>query len=410
MNSNATMRKLGLLGALYLSQGLPYGFFTQSLPVMMRQTGRSLEEIGLASLLAIPWALKFLWAPWVDRHGWRGFGLRKSWIVPLQLLTALVLACAAWLDPRDQFSSLLGVVLVVNALSATQDIATDGLAVDMLSHEERGLANGLQVGAYRLGMVLGGGVLLILFSQLGWKASFLAMSATIVVATVPTWLHQERTAAVSPEAARAPRPMHFLRLRGTWPLLTMLFVFKFGDAMATTMLRPFMADHGLGLEDVGWLLGTVGFVAGLLGALAGGWLAGAIRRRTALLLSAGVQAFALAAYALVALQWPGSFAFAWVVAAEHAAGGMATAALFTCMMDWCRPGSGGSDYTAQASTVVIASGVAAAFSGFSAHHLGYAGHFTVAFGLGLVSLLAVLGLFPSSAPTAPRVNGAVRCA
>lgn len=386
-----TGAKLGLLGALYLSQGLPYGFFTQALPVMMRKSGRSLEEIGLASLLALPWALKFLWAPWVDR-----FGLRKSWIVPLQLLCAVILAGAGWLEPGENFAGLFAVVLLVNAVCATQDIATDGLAVDLLAPHERGLANGLQVGGYRLGMVLGGGVLLIFFTHLGWRSAFLLMAMAIVAATVPVWLHAEPPRALEGETNdRAP---HFLSLDGAWPLLLMIFVFKFGEALATTMLRPFMADHGMGLEDVGWMLGTIGFIAGLLGALTGGWISGRLQRKRALVLSASVQALSLGSYVLIASTFPERSALALVVAAEHFGGGMATAALFTCMMDWSRPRQGGADYTVQASTVVIATGLAAALSGFTAQRLGYVGHFALAFALSVGAIGAVLTLFPRVVP------------
>ena len=87
-----TRHKLALLGALYLSQGLPYGFFTQALPALLRQLGRSLPEIGAASLLALPWALKFLWAPLVDRYWSARLGRRRSWILPLQALTAAFMA------------------------------------------------------------------------------------------------------------------------------------------------------------------------------------------------------------------------------------------------------------------------------------------------------------------------------
>ena len=154
-------RRLGLLGTLYLSQGLPFGFFTQALPLIMRKRGMSLESIGLSSLLALPWALKFVWSPYVDRYG-----TRKSWILPLQLLTALTLVGTA--IARDAFAVVLASVLLTNLLCATQDIATDGLAVDMLANEERGLANGVQVAGYRVGMILGGGVLLIFHERLGW--------------------------------------------------------------------------------------------------------------------------------------------------------------------------------------------------------------------------------------------------
>ncbi len=178
----------------------------------------------------------------------------------------------------------------------------------------------------------------------------------------------------------------------------MLFLFKFGEALATTMLRPFMADHGMSLEEVGWMLGTVGFVAGLLGALMGGWVAGRLPRKNALLLCASVQALSLGTYVVVASSFPEKSTLARVVAAEHFGGGMATAALFTCMMDWCRPGQSGADYTVQASTVVIATGLAAALSGFSAHRLGYVGHFALAFVLSLAAIASVAVLFPAAVP------------
>lgn len=395
--TRATAQKLGLLGALYLSQGLPYGFFTQALPVMMRQSGRSLEQIGLASLLAIPWALKFVWAPQVDQHGSREFGLRKSWIVPLQIVTALVLATAGFLEPKTQFDGLFAIVLLVNALAATQDIATDGLAVDILDTQERGLANGLQVGGYRLGMVLGGGVILIFYSYLGWRTSFFCMAAAILLATVPIAFHREVPAPGAFE--REAKSLHFLQLKGAWPLLALLFVFKFGESLASTMLRPFMTDHGLTLLDVGWMLGTVGFAAGLFGALLGGYLAGRLPRKQALIVCAIAQACTLASYVIVSLGLPGKLTLAAVVGAEHAGSGMATAALFTCMMDWCRPGHSGSDYTVQASTVVISTSTAAALSGWTAHQLGYTGNFALAFAMGLVALAAIFVRFPQGAPT-----------
>jgi MFS transporter, PAT family, beta-lactamase induction signal transducer AmpG len=402
MKFQSTSAKLLLLGALYLSQGLPFGFFTQALPVMMRQSGRSLEAIGLTSLLALPWALKFLWAPWVDRHRLAAFGRRKSWIVPLQLGTALVLALSAWVTPQVSLGAVFSVVLLINALSATQDIATDGLAVELLEAHERGLANGLQVAGYRLGMVLGGGVILIFFSRLGWHSSFLAMSGLVLLATVPIVLFREQDTLSHVEAEPLGEAVHFLKLSGAWPLLALLFLFKFGEALAAAMLRPFLTDHALSLEDIGWLLGTVGFLASFLGAMFGGFLSGTLARRTALQLGALAQVVTLALYVWMASRFPDKPMLAVIVGIEHFGSSVATAALFTCMMDWSRKTHSGSDYTVQASTVVIASGVAASFSGFSARHLGYSGHFTLSLILTAAAWLAVVRWFPTKAPHEPR--------
>jgi RhtX/FptX family siderophore transporter len=389
--------KLGLLGCLYFSQGLPFGFFMQALPVMLRKHGFSLGQIGLTSLLVVPWALKFLWAPAIDRFWIARFGRRRSWIVPLQLATVAMLAVLASSASRSM-PALLTAVLVLNLLAATQDIATDGLAIDLLAPSERGAANGLQVAGYRVGMVVGGGALLILQDRLGPSRTFLAMAALTALATVP--ILAAREPARPPAGAPVPGGglPHFLRRPGAFRLLLLVFVYKAGDAFATGMLRPFLVDAGLSLTDIGWLLGTVGFVAGLVGALAGGFAVTRVGRRTALSLFALLQAIAVAGYAVLALSKPGQVPLYAVCAAEHFAGGMATAALFTCMMDWCSPDAGATDYTVQASTVVIATAAASAVAGFSAQALGYFGHFCLATVLALFAVVAVRLLFPS--PTA----------
>jgi RhtX/FptX family siderophore transporter len=378
-------KKLGLLGSLYFSQGLPYGFFTQALPLLMRARGYSLESIGLSSLLAAPWALKFVWSPLVDR-----WGMRRAWILPLQLLTAATLVVTS--VGQDDFRLVLASVLVTNLFCATQDIATDGLAVDMLTGEERGLANGVQVAGYRVGMIVGGGVLLILHEELRWTRTFLLMAAIVVLASVPIGV------ATEPPRAREVRPpihfFHFFRRPGVWRILAVVLTYKVAEAFAAGMLRPFLADCGMTLEDVGWMLGTVGFVAGLLGAMTGGALVNRLGRRRALIVFGLFQTASVALYAIAALRVPGKPTLTALAAVEHFASGSATASLFTANMDWSRKETSATDYTVQASAIVMANGVAATFSGFSAAHLGYAGHFALAAAIGVVSLLPVLLWFP----------------
>lgn len=390
---------LGLLGTLYFSQGLPFGFFTQALPVLMRDQGYSLGEIGLSSLLAAPWAIKFLWAPLVDRYGSPAFGRRKSWIIPLQLASATVLFALGWQQPATTLRALFYAVFIVNLLSATQDIATDGLAVERLSSEERGLANGLQVAGYRLGMIIGGGLLLIIYKYLGWQLTFTSMALMILAASLPALLMREYPSnpPVSTESA-APSLLfgrdHFLRQPGALRVLAVIVTFKLGDAFAVGMIRPFLKDLGLTLADIGWLLGTVGFMGGLLGALAGGAMVNLLGRQRALVGFGFAQMLAVLGYAYAAYQPVDRAVLFFICGGEHFVGGMATAALFTCMMDWSRPHTGGTDYTVQASAVVIATGVATIVSGFSAQRLGYLGHFLLATLLALVSLIIVMALFP----------------
>src|SRR6476619_2165950 len=130
--------RLALLGTLYFSQGLPFGFFTLALPIVLRQRGTDLATIGASTVLLLPWALKFVWGPLVDRYG-----SRRAWILPLQLGTVVTLAALALVDPSADIGALVIGMAVVTLLASTQDVATDALAVALLPDEDRGIGNGL---------------------------------------------------------------------------------------------------------------------------------------------------------------------------------------------------------------------------------------------------------------------------
>ncbi|MDY7093802.1 MAG: MFS transporter [Acidobacteriota bacterium] len=412
------LRKFTLLTSLYLSQGLPYGFFRQALPVLLRQQGVSLAHVGLSNLLALPWALKFLWAPLVDRVGWRRLGLRRSWILPLQGLAILTLLAMGFLDAATQLELVLAGILLINLFAATQDIATDGLAVGLLSHAERGLGNSIQVAAYRVGMVVGGGFLLILIDWLGWTSLFWVMAALLTAASVPIVLYREpscdsgRASQATPqdrlcdsgrasqdEEEEAPqRPgfwdfLEILRRPGMAWWLLLLLLFKGGDNLTTGMLNPFLVDLGLSAGDIGSLVGLAGFAAGLVGALAGGWWVVRLGRVRGLVTAGLLQALGAAGYAVPALfaasvpalaSLPALYGFCIL---EHFTGSLVTVTLFTMMMDVSRVRTAGSDYTLQASVVVVAQLGGRSLSGFSAEALGYAGNFLAS---GLISVLGAL--------------------
>lgn len=465
-----------LLTALYFAQGLPFGFFVQALPVVLRTRGYDLETIGLTALLALPWALKFLWAPLVD-----GWGTRRGWILAMQAsMTALLLSLAALGGGEPSLLVIMAGVFATNLLAATQDVATDGLAVRLLPPADRGLANGVQVAAYRLGMILGGGALLALFGALGWSGAFGVMAGLVALTAGPVarWgrepVGEGISASGAPAGDRAPgrrlelgpratparartkvgtssgrqgalcaagtqprlgargktvrggarlggpsvRPRDaalptpergalraFFSRPGAVRLLTGLLVFKAGEAAATAMLRPWLVDRGLDLEAIGALLGGVGFTAGLVGALLGGWAAGRFERRRTLYAFAVLQAAVVASYGVLALGAPGVLALCVVVGLEHLVAGLATAALFTTMMDRCRAGTASTDYTVQASAVVIATGAASALAGFGAAELGYAGHFFGCAALAAAAIAVVPWLVPRSFANQPAKQG-----
>jgi hypothetical protein len=124
-------KKFSLLASLYIAQGLPYGFFTQALPSLLREQGISLQTIGLGSLLAIPWALKWLYAPLLDKN--RAY---RKWIIMASIVSVLTCIVLSTLQLKQLVNEQIWILylgfFLLNLTAATQDIATDAIAVILL--------------------------------------------------------------------------------------------------------------------------------------------------------------------------------------------------------------------------------------------------------------------------------------
>lgn len=390
--------KLGLLAALYVAQGLPFGFFTQTVAAIMRKQGYRLADISNAALLTLPWALKFLWAPLVDRHPTPTPTVRARrvrWILACQAAQIVAFALLAAHGSLAQLQPLFIGFFVLNLISATQDIATDGFAVDTLRGKERGYANGVQVAGYRGGMVIGGGLLLIVIERIGARAGFLSLAGLTLLLSLPLFLVEEAPPMEAPSVREeAPRLPHFLRLPGVWRALLVVGSYKLAEALASGVLRPFLIDRGLSLAALGAINGVAGSTGGLLGALSGGALASLIGRRRALAVAGVIQTAAVFLFAYASAHPSTERELALICFVEAFSSSLATAALFTAMMDWSRPIVGATDYTVQASAVVIATGLATLLSGRMADALGYTRHFVVAGVVGGVTTLMAIALYP----------------
>lgn len=377
---------LSLLTVLYFAQGLPYGFFSQAVPVILREEGYSLTQISVYGLLFAPWGLKFLWAPYVD-----AYGTRRRWLVSLQLSSAVVALVLATLDLSGSLVWLLIGIAVINLLSATQDIATDGLAVSMLEPRQRGLGNGIQVGAYRIGMIAGGGGLLWLFSFAGWRTLFVVMAVLLFAVTVGVWFLAREPSRPTGDAQPTPSKrvspgllltgwLSRLRRPGVITFILVVGAFKFGNSMASALVGPFMSDIGLTLGQIALVEGALSSAGALGGAALGGWLAYTYGRRHALLVGGVTQTLSLGLYLVASIGVGGFWLVVTASLAEHILGGAATVAVFTLMMDACQKGYEGSDYTLFACAVVGVQGAA----GFAAGIVGDLFGFPAIFATGLI--------------------------
>ncbi len=400
-------RQLTLLTGLYAAQGLPFGFFTLALPVMLREAGWSLTQISLLQFLALPWAIKFLWAPFIDHRG-----TRRAWLLGLQCAAIALALLLSQLGLALGSVALFAAVFAFNLVAATQDVVTDGLAVRMLDAKERGLANGIQVGAYRLGMILGGGLLLWVFARSSWALMFLGMAALLALTTLPVlWLREPSrpVAALPSAAAPAATParrggwllalawLDRIRAPGMLAVAGLIFCYRFGDQMVSSLILPFVSDQGVGKETIALMKGAVGSATSLLGAALGGWFTFKVGRRQALLVSGLAQVAGFGLYIAAALGL-GGIGLLWVATVvEGVVGTMASVALFALMMDAADPDHAGTDYTLLASVVVVVGSLGGLAGGVVGDALGYAAAFgtgTVLAALGCVAMVWWLDRYP----------------
>lgn len=396
--------KIGLLSALYFAQGLPFGFQANALPLYLTELGLTMTEVSLARALALPWALKLLWAPLVDRYGWARFGRRKSWIVPMQLLLAGICVAASLVPlTRETLTPFLLFVLAMNLFAATQDIAVDALAVDLLDQRELGAGNAAQVAGYKVGILTGGGLLVALFAGGSWGSLFLAMAALCLLVMMAVLLVKEPPPKATERASVDWRELG-ARLRqlvarpGVRWLLLAVATYKMGETLADAMFGAWMVRvHHLPKEEVALWLGSWGMLASIAGSFLGGVVATRMALKKAVLLTGALRLLPLIAqWTMVAgLALPTQGTVIPLTCAEHFFGGLLTTSMFALMMSSVDRRIGATHFTLLASVEVIGKGAPGLLSGVLVDAVGFQPIFAASVVLSLL-FLAVVPRVPAS--------------
>jgi len=406
MTSLFTDKRFIVLFSLYMAQGLPTGVFAQALPAILRSYDVSLQAIGLTGFLAIPWALKFLWAPYLDKHHSLKLGRSRSWILPMQILAIMLLVMVAMFNPQSLASNtglyqFFALMFLLNLVAATQDIATDSLAVRHLNYQERSWGNGLQVAGYRLGLIVGGGFLLYLIGVWQWQGAFLVLSALLAVMSLPILFFKEQVDTSSDshdstkDAAYLDGFKSLMTHQAFKPWLVVLITYKIGESLGSAMVKPMFIDMGLKLEQIGLFVSVIGSLATLAGALLAGWWVKRLGRYLSLLYFGVAQGLGIACYAYVSWGWQqGHELILWqlyaVNAIEHFMSGLAIVALLAAIMDYCRHSHAGADFTIQVSILAIFGGSATLVAGFLADAVGYTSYYLISAALCLACLWPVI--------------------
>jgi len=260
---------------LSFASGLPLGLVWYAIPDWMRDIGVDIRIVGLFSLAQVPWAFKVLWSPLMDRYVPPFWGRRRGWIALMQLALAILSLALAGVGSHPEAIWVVGAVALAIALaSASQDVAYDAYAVDVLREDEQGPASGARLAFYRAAMLVSGGVSITLAGRWGWPAVNALLGLVYLAMLLLTWLAPEPEVKVEPpkslrDAVWEPF-LGFLARHRALEILAFVFLYKFADQLAQALTRPFLIDMGYDSDQRGVALSTIGMVATIGGGLLGG--------------------------------------------------------------------------------------------------------------------------------------------
>lgn len=349
-----------LLAVFFLgfSSGLPLALTGSTLSVWLTEIGVNLTTIGIFAAISTPYALKFLWAPFIDHIQipfLKPLGRRRSWMLLSQAALILFIVLLGYTDPYETPWQTAFFALMVAIASATQDIVIDAYRVELLDDKQQGAGAAMSVFGYRVGMLISGAGALFLAEEYGWPTIYQCMAACIGIGIVTVLITGEplRCAQLSflENAKMAREKTERLRgwfkhavidpfadfLQRRYALIILLFVvfFKFGDALAGVMTNPFLIETGFTKSEIAMIVKTYGFFATLAGTFTGGVLVYRYGMVKSLWVCGILQMLSNLMFAVQATIGYDTAVLAFTIGVENFAGGMGTAAFVAYLSSLC---------------------------------------------------------------------------
>ena len=314
------------------TSGLPLYVLISLVPAWLSTEGVSLREIGLFSLILMPYSWKFIWAPAVDRFSMPFLGLRRGWMLLTQVALLGSIACMGFFQPKSAIWGIAYLSFAVALFGATQDIVIDAYRREILSDNELGLGNSLHVNAYRISSLIPGSLALILADHIPWHQVFVITALFMLVGIGLTLTIKEPDISDRPKNIREAviDPFNEFIHRKGWVeallILSFIFFYKLGDNMATTLSTPFYLDLGFSLSEIGSVAKIAGLWSSIVGGILGGLLMLKIGINKALWLFGIVQMITILGFAALAEIGSNIWVLGTVISMEYLGVGLGTAA------------------------------------------------------------------------------------
>ena len=393
-------RRTLAVSVLSFASGLPLGLVWYAIPDWMRDAGVDLRLVGLLTLAQAPWSFKVLWSPLMDRYVPPFWGRRRGWMAVTQILLAVLVLMLAGVGERPEALWIVGALAFAIAIaSASQDIAIDAYAVEVLHKEEQGAAVGARLAFYRAAMLVSGGVSITLAARIGWPAVNALLAVVFALMLALSWQ--------SPEPDTQPTPPSTLTDAVWLPLLSMLrrpraleilafvVLYKLGDQLTQSLTRPFLIDMGYSAFDRGVALATFSVGLTILGTFIGGLVTTAAGLGHALWIFGAVQIFSNAGYFLLAvLDRPNVAVMYGATGFEVFAAGLGMGAFGVLLLRLTEKRFSATQYALLSSLFAVPRVVAGPITGFTVSAIGWPSFFLLSMALGIPGLVMLARFVP----------------
>ena len=418
-------RMLALVG-LGFASGLPLMLTGRTLRAWMVDEHVDVTKVGLMAGVALPYSLKFLWAPLMDRFAPAFLGRQRGWLIVTQVLLLIAISALGLINPAGGNESLLmlgAMAVIVSFFSASQDVVADGYRTAILPTEELGAGAAVFVSAYRMAMVGSGAGALILASHLSWRGVYLMMAGLMGVGILATLIAPEPQNNVPPKSladAVIDPIKEFWQRCGAGLLTLILFavLFKLPETIAATWYTPLLQELKYSKD----LIGVVQLVA-MFATIPGAIIGGAIAARLGLVRSLWIFGIlgsvsnagfyfistdmhlrlndvlfhwlSSANLGYVVTQWHLDLPMIAVITFENFCSGLVAAGFLGYLMSQCNPRYSTTQFALLTGMMAFSGSVVEMPMGYAVKLLGYQHFFLLSVFTGLPGLLLLLFINPA---------------
>jgi PAT family beta-lactamase induction signal transducer AmpG len=393
--------KMATLLVLGFSSGLPFYLTSKTLQAWMTTAKVDLATIGFFSLVTLPYSLKFVWAPVMDRYVPPFLGRRRGWVLITQVLLLLAIAAMSLHDPRTGLKMLAINAIAIAFCSASQDISLDAYRTDVLENREMGAGAAVFVMGYRVAMITTGALAFFLADRMPWPMVYLVLSLLMVIGIAATFVAAEPVLNDAPprtlvEAVVLPFADFFQRAGVGRALLVLLFIaaYKYSDSLAGSMTTPFLLQTGFSQSEVGAVFLGIGVVATILGVLVAGAVIGILGINRSLWIFVVFQGLSNLTYYGLSLSGKNHAFMVAAVLTENFGLGLVTGAMTAYLMSMCNRRFTATQFALLSSLMAASRDILVAPAGKIAESLGWSTFFLITVAVAIPPLL----LLPFIAP------------